>query len=149
MANRIQIRHGAGAPINGNDLMLLPFELGWDTTNKALYINDDGYLISLSSRADQVLQLVLVYNLIMMFLITLIVLPLKQHRLFILLVQMLRGIFLLLEMLLLFVKIVFFMVLVILQQMKLIKLLLVQSMIDCRLVILQLLSLLIQMTYLI
>lgn len=38
MANRIKIRRGSGNP--GNNL--LPYELGWDTTNKALYINDNG-----------------------------------------------------------------------------------------------------------
>ncbi len=50
MANRIQIRHGAGAPdIINNPNSLLPYELGWDTTSKALYINDNGILTSLSS----------------------------------------------------------------------------------------------------
>ena len=38
MANRIKIRRGSGNP-GGN---LLSYELGWDTTNKALYINDGG-----------------------------------------------------------------------------------------------------------
>lgn len=38
MANRIQIRRGSGNP--GSNL--LSYELGWDTTNKALYINDGG-----------------------------------------------------------------------------------------------------------
>lgn len=38
MANRIKIRRGSGNP--GDNL--LPYELGWDTTNKALYINDGG-----------------------------------------------------------------------------------------------------------
>lgn len=38
MANRIKIRRGSGNP--GDNL--LSYELGWDTTNKALYINDGG-----------------------------------------------------------------------------------------------------------
>ena len=38
MANRIKIRRGSGNP--GSNL--LSYELGWDTTNKALYINDGG-----------------------------------------------------------------------------------------------------------
>lgn len=37
MANRIQIRRGSGAPSGS-----LNYELGWDTTNKILYINDGG-----------------------------------------------------------------------------------------------------------
>ena len=35
MANRIKIRHGSGTPTSNN---LLQYELGWDTTNKKLYI---------------------------------------------------------------------------------------------------------------
>ncbi len=35
MANRIQIRHGSGAPQNS-----ISYELGWDTTNSILYINN-------------------------------------------------------------------------------------------------------------
>lgn len=35
MANRIQIRRGSGTPTSNN---LLQYELGWDTTNKKLYI---------------------------------------------------------------------------------------------------------------
>lgn len=35
MANRIQIRHGSTQPTTSN---LLPYELGWDTTNSILYI---------------------------------------------------------------------------------------------------------------
>lgn len=39
MANRIQIRRGSGTPTSNN---LLQYELGWDTTNLALYINNSG-----------------------------------------------------------------------------------------------------------
>lgn len=39
MANRIKIRHGSTTP-STNDL--LPYELGWDGTNLALYINNNG-----------------------------------------------------------------------------------------------------------
>lgn len=44
MANRIQIRRGSGAPTvtNDNSSKLLPYELGWDQTNNALYINSNG-----------------------------------------------------------------------------------------------------------
>ena len=43
MANRIQIRHGNSIPTTSN---LLPYELGWDALNKALYINDNGTILS-------------------------------------------------------------------------------------------------------
>ena len=39
MANRIQIRRGSGTPTSNN---LLQYELGWDGTNLALYINNSG-----------------------------------------------------------------------------------------------------------
>lgn len=39
MANRIKIRHGSSTPTTSN---LLPYELGWDETNLALYINNNG-----------------------------------------------------------------------------------------------------------
>lgn len=52
MANRIQTRHGAGAPtVTGNNPQLLSYEQGWDTTNKILYINDNGTLFSLATTA--------------------------------------------------------------------------------------------------
>lgn len=38
MANRIKIRHGSGKP---GTSQLLPYELGWDYTNKILYINNN------------------------------------------------------------------------------------------------------------
>lgn len=50
MANRIQTRHGAGIPTTtGNNPQLLSYEQGWDTTNKILYINDNGTLFSLAT----------------------------------------------------------------------------------------------------
>jgi hypothetical protein len=36
--NRIQIRHGTSAPSTSDDLM--PYELGFSTSNKRLYISD-------------------------------------------------------------------------------------------------------------
>ena len=44
MANRIKIRRGSGAPsvTSSDSNYLLPYELGWDTTNNALYINSGG-----------------------------------------------------------------------------------------------------------
>lgn len=38
---RIKIRHGSTTPVTGTD-GLLPYELGWDGTNLALYINNNG-----------------------------------------------------------------------------------------------------------
>lgn len=39
MANRLQLRHGSTAPTTSN---LLSYELGWDGTHHALYINNNG-----------------------------------------------------------------------------------------------------------
>ena len=38
MANRLQIRHGSNTPTSSD---LLPYELGWDTTNGILYIGKE------------------------------------------------------------------------------------------------------------
>lgn len=42
MANRIKIRRGNGIPTTSS---LLPYELGWNTANKILYINDNNNAI--------------------------------------------------------------------------------------------------------
>ena len=42
MANRIKIRHGNSIPTTSS---LLPYELGWNTANKILYINDNNNAI--------------------------------------------------------------------------------------------------------
>ena len=42
MANRIKIRHGNSIPTTSS---LLPYELGWNTVNKILYINDNNNAI--------------------------------------------------------------------------------------------------------
>ena len=44
MANRIQIRHGSSIPTTTSS-SLLPYELGWNTANKILYINDNNNAI--------------------------------------------------------------------------------------------------------
>lgn len=38
---RIKIRHGSGKPDTGTN-GLLPYELGWDDSYVALYINNNG-----------------------------------------------------------------------------------------------------------
>lgn len=48
MANRLQIRRGSSIPTTSN---LLSYELGWDTTNKILYINSDSAIEPISDRA--------------------------------------------------------------------------------------------------
>jgi hypothetical protein len=37
MANRIKIRRGSGTPAGSS---LLPYEIGWSTSQRALYINN-------------------------------------------------------------------------------------------------------------
>ena len=44
MANRIKIRHGSGTPSTSQ---LLPYELGWDYTNKILYINNNNSITNI------------------------------------------------------------------------------------------------------
>ena len=44
MANRIKIRRGSGIPANGS---LQPYELGWDTTGRQLFIGGDSNTIKL------------------------------------------------------------------------------------------------------
>lgn len=44
MANRIKIRHGNSIPTTSAS-SLLPYELGWNTANKILYINDNNNAI--------------------------------------------------------------------------------------------------------
>ena len=48
MASRFLIRSGAGAPTNSN---LLDKEIGYDTTNKKLYINDSGVIRPITKSA--------------------------------------------------------------------------------------------------
>ena len=46
--NRIQIRHGAAAPTSGD---LLEHEMGYSRSDKTLYINDSGSIISVAGGA--------------------------------------------------------------------------------------------------
>lgn len=46
---RIGIRHGSGAPVAGAN-GLLPYELGWDGTNYALYISNNGTIEKVGGR---------------------------------------------------------------------------------------------------
>lgn len=54
MANRIKIRHGSSIPTTSS---LLPYELGWNTANKVLYINDNGAIKSAASTVSDLLTI--------------------------------------------------------------------------------------------